>query len=1111
MFRKPLFWVVFAAASVACAVYSVRMFPHAFPLINLELTMDRESALDEARALADSHHWGPSGYRQVAHFSLNDDVQAFVELEGGGSEAFNRMMQDGSYAAYQWAVRHFRPGETNEVEVRFTPAGRPYGFREKIPEDQPGAALDAEAARAIAERSVATPWQVDLGAFEIEEQSQDVRPGGRVDHTFVYERTGARVGGEGRFRLRLVVSGDRFTELTHFVKIPEAFTRRYDEMRSANTGIGSVDAIVMILLYGLGGVGFGLFVLLRKRAVLWKPALLWGLFVSFMQALVAVNHWPLAWTSYDTAMSAGNFVLQQTALILAQFLGFGVLLTLSFMAAEGLTRLAFPEHVQLWKLWTKEVAPSKSVLGFTAGGFLAVTIFMAYDISLYFFAQRWLGWWTPSSADIDPNILATYFPWLDSIAISLQAGFWEECLFRALPIAGAALIGQRLGGRRWWVVAAFVVQALIFGGGHAAYPTQPAYARVVELILPSIGFGLIYLRFGLLAGIVLHYAFDVVWISLPLWASSAPGIRVDQTLVVVLCAVPLGVVLAARARRGAWVEVGRQFLNGAWAPPALREPPETATVPTTAAGLSARARVVLLALGAAGTIVWVLASRLGTDTPPLDVGRSEAESVAREALLAERAFDPDASWREMSTTSGGGDAADRFVWTEGGPEAYRELVGRYLDVPAWRVRYARFEGDVAERAEEYQAWIGGPGEVLRVLHELPEAAPGAKLEESAARALALRAVEASYGLEETDLEEVAARPSSLPARTDWTFEFRDPAGYPLDQGEARVVVTISGDRITDVHRYVHVPEDWERREVDRATVLQIVGIASGFVIAAMLGAGAVAGVVRWSRKRFAVRAFLVVTGSSLALGVITFLNRWPSLEVGFLTTQPFLLQAGIALGFGLVGVGFLAVTTGLNVGLVHAWLPARRTAHGAMDVAAGIALGLAAAGGLALATTLLPRLEPQWADYASAADFVPVLSVALRPVSSFILRTALALVMFTAVDRFTAGWTRRRAPFSIALVVVGVLIAGVGADTLAGWIAVGLVTGLVLWAAYALVLRHDPALIPLVSAGIGVPGVLRQGALGDYPGALVGSVLATILIVAAAVLWSRTRAMTIPG
>ena len=79
-------------------------------------------------------------------------------------------------------------------------------------------------------------------------------------------------------------------------------------------------------------------------------------------------------------------------------------------------------------------------------------------------------------------MLAAYFPWLSSIAISLQAGFWEECLFRAIPTAGAALLGQRYGRSRLWIAGAFLLQMIIFGAAHANYPAQPAYARVVELL-----------------------------------------------------------------------------------------------------------------------------------------------------------------------------------------------------------------------------------------------------------------------------------------------------------------------------------------------------------------------------------------------------------------------------------------------------------------------------------------------------------------------------------------------------------------------------------------------------------------------------------------------------
>ena len=160
-------------------------------------------------------------------------------------------------------------------------------------------------------------------------------------------------------------------------------------------------------------------------------------------------------------------------------------------------------------------------------------------------------------------MLATYFPWFSPLADSLQAGFWEECLCRAVPIAGAALIGQKLGHRRLWIAGALIFQAVLFGSLHANYAGQPSYSRVVELIIPSLAYGWIYLRFGLLPTIILHFVYDAVLMALPLFVSSAPGIWIDQIIVIALVFIPLWIVIIRRLQNGNWSELRSKYYNKA--------------------------------------------------------------------------------------------------------------------------------------------------------------------------------------------------------------------------------------------------------------------------------------------------------------------------------------------------------------------------------------------------------------------------------------------------------------------------------------------------------------------------------------------------------------------
>src|SRR5207245_1112083 len=324
----------------------------------------------------------------------------------------------------------------------------------------------------------------------------------------------------------------------------------------------------------------GLFFMIRQHWVLWRQPVLWGLFLALLLGLQQLNQWPLLWMGYDTAVPASGFAIRQLLGAAATFGGFAVLLTISFMAAESLSRRAFPHHVQFWKVWSRPVAASKTVMGQTLTGYLLVAPFFAYEIVLYFFAQERLGWWTPSDMLLNPDMFANYIPSLSAIAQAAQAGFWEESLFRAVPLACAALIGNKIGKRKVFIGGAMVLQALVFASGHAGYANQPAYARVVELIIPSFVFGALYLAFGLLPGIVLHFTYDTVWMSLPLFVSSTARAHLEQVIVALAVLVPLWVVLANRIRVGSWAEGPHEGFNGAWKAREIPEaPPEITSLP----------------------------------------------------------------------------------------------------------------------------------------------------------------------------------------------------------------------------------------------------------------------------------------------------------------------------------------------------------------------------------------------------------------------------------------------------------------------------------------------------------------------------------------------------
>src|SRR5262245_16369796 len=150
MLRRPVFWLTFAIVSLAAAIFTFKNFSTAFPLVSIDLKMDRTDALRHARSLAEKNQWPTMGFDSAAGFSADQEVQTFIELEGGGKPELARILNDKIFALYTWHVRLFKEGNAHEALVRFTPEGEPYGFHITLPEQEKGESKSAPEAVHIA-------------------------------------------------------------------------------------------------------------------------------------------------------------------------------------------------------------------------------------------------------------------------------------------------------------------------------------------------------------------------------------------------------------------------------------------------------------------------------------------------------------------------------------------------------------------------------------------------------------------------------------------------------------------------------------------------------------------------------------------------------------------------------------------------------------------------------------------------------------------------------------------------------------------------------------------------------------------------------------------------
>src|SRR5258707_2546145 len=303
--RGLLIWVV---VGIIGTLFAYKYFFRAFPEASVDFRVTRPEALKVAQNFVNGLGENVNGYRSAIVFSVDDDAKTYLERELGLKEA-NQMMSSQLHIWY-WDVRFFRPQQEEEFFVRVSPAGNVVGYTHKIEEGRAGATLERAAAQAEAQNFLASRLGIDAGQWDfLPEEVNSVKRPKRTDWSFTWEKHGFRAK-DAPYRLTVALEGERIGGSQEYLRVPEAWQRSFQRLRSANDTLALVFTVPYIML--LGVAVWLAFKLTNAGQSSWRGGVLLGLIVSALLFFQNLNDWALWGASYDTNASYAGFILARS-------------------------------------------------------------------------------------------------------------------------------------------------------------------------------------------------------------------------------------------------------------------------------------------------------------------------------------------------------------------------------------------------------------------------------------------------------------------------------------------------------------------------------------------------------------------------------------------------------------------------------------------------------------------------------------------------------------------------------------------------------------------------------------------------------------------------------
>ncbi len=454
----------------------------------LKLSVDARTARTRADEIIQQRGLDPNSYHHAALLvNATDPVTNEFLRERGGVAHLNEIYAKQVPGAL-WRVRYFRDSQPEEYAIVLKADGSLHSVRHTLAEDAPGVSLSKDEAVGSAEKFLRDEKKIDLSHWALVEAQSDKRPH-RTDHTLTWQQDAALdsptgssgdSAGHAYARIELAVHGDEVTDYRTYIKIPDDWRRKQEELTLPRT----------ILNYGipilfLGGLGITALILFLKdlrseaaRSIPWRRLTRWAFWglAAYVLVFALGNRIATFLNAYNTAIPLKTTLgIMGISVLLGGPFNFGFLVLLFGISWYYAKRAFGEEHFPSWT--GMPAAYYRDALWIGLGGAGAV---LGLQTLLQMASQHW-----PTAHRVAEAGFGSDFD-----AILPAASILGTTLLHSLVLTGTvALIASFIAAQlraRWMRFLAFLLGVLAITGSGWGSPADFAKQWLAQAIFLAV-------------------------------------------------------------------------------------------------------------------------------------------------------------------------------------------------------------------------------------------------------------------------------------------------------------------------------------------------------------------------------------------------------------------------------------------------------------------------------------------------------------------------------------------------------------------------------------------------------------------------------------------------